>query len=190
MERYGVVQENRKKPLALARAMRAELSKLLVTLPLDISFYLVMTAGITEGIMKPLQETFWGPNSIGYLSQYNFYGGIASGLAMGLLADSWVKLQEDDRQASLGNFGKVPRGKDAEKSYLQWFWKMTNQRDNSLWENWKFSNKIIWNNVPSYFINMLIFEMIFLTFFDFDVWAVGLALGFLVPNTPRALQPA
>lgn len=181
MNRYAVVQEKRKKPLALARAIRAEVSNIIVTLPLEIVMILGLTAGIVEGVMVPLQPEMFAENSFFYLSRYSFYGGLVAGVLTGLLANSWYKLQQDSRHDDLGNFGNVPRGEDAKKSFLSWLLKQTNQRDNSLWSNWKHLMNIVWNNIPAYLLNAAFFNLIFLGFFDIDVWVMSLVTAFSIP---------
>lgn len=182
MKRYAVVQEKRKKPLAMARAVRAEISRMLVTLPLDVFMLLALTAGITEGIMKPLQPEMFGPNSIGYLSQYSFYGSLLAGVLSGMMANSWVKLQMDARHDDAANFGNIPRSeKDIKRGFWAWFWKQTNQRDNTLWANWKYYSKVVWHNIPAYIQNAAILNLMFIAFFDLDALVVGLATAFLLP---------
>ncbi|MCB9026464.1 MAG: hypothetical protein H6625_09125 [Bdellovibrionaceae bacterium] len=190
MKRYGIVQEKRKKPLAMARAVRSEVSNILVTLPLDIVFLLLLTAGITEAtnLYMPIQEEMFSQNSVFYLSRYSFYGSLVSGVLMGLLANSWTKLQQDHRHDELGSFGSVPKGNDANKSFLSWFWKQANKRDNSLWENWKEYSKIVWHNIPAYLLNMITFNMLFIGFFDLDAWVSSLVMFFSLPISAYTMK--
>src|SRR5262249_30972538 len=132
MARVAVVNARLKSPGALGRAVRMEISKLMLTFPIDLSIKLLLSAGIFEGAMRPIQDSLWGPNSTFYLSHTSFYMIMASGFFMSMMADAWVKLQFDARQDDSGQFGHVPQGEDAERSFLRWYYKQFSHPQNSL----------------------------------------------------------
>lgn len=181
MERYATVARKLKDPLSVNRAVRAELSNLSVTLWVDLAMNLVLMAGIDHGLGKPIQNALWGPNSIFYGSQYVFWGGFLSGWVMGFLGNAWVKLQEDEWHDASGNFGEIPTGRDAHRSYLSWLWKMTFSKQNSLWKNWQRNAYTNFWNMPAAFLNIELFKYIFLGRVEFDPWIALYLVAFFTP---------
>lgn len=181
MARYAQVDERLDLPLARSRAVRAEVMKLLVTLPIDVGFKLVLTAGIMEGAFKPLQEHMWGPNSTAYLSHTSFYGVMGTGFAIGMMADAWMKLQQDARQDNMKLFGQIPKGEDAEKSFMRYYMKQMNAPENSMWENYKYSNFLSFWNTPAALVNIGGFYMITMGRVDVSLLASMYIVGYLTP---------
>lgn len=159
MKRYAIVQEKRKNPQSMARAVRAEVTEMFVTLPIDIGFKLWLTAGIVDGPLKPIQSEFMGPNSIAHMSRMSFYNNFMSGVAISALANSWYKLQEDAFNDDAGNFGAIPQGDEKNWSFARWWWKWFSSPSNSLWTNYKRSWTIVWNNLPMAIPNMALLQM-------------------------------
>lgn len=181
MARYADVQERLKSPNALSRAVRAEISKLLVTFPLDLGFHMFFAAAIFEGAFRPIQDEMLGENSIFYLSQSSFYMGMAAGFTMSMMADAWVKLQEDSRQDKLKGFDNVPKGQDAEGSFLRWYGKQFMHKDNSLMANWGYANRIAFWNLPAALANMGIFYYAFSGRLDLSILLAGYPIAFGTP---------
>lgn len=188
MERYADVQDRMKSPNALSRAIRAEISKLIITFPLNLAFKLALTAGIFEGAFKPIQEHFLGPNSVFYLSRDSFYMTMLAGFVMGMMADAWVKLQQDSRQDAMGDFGHVPKGEDAEKGIWSWFVKQFNAKNNSISANWAYSNKIAFWNFPAALTNMALFYGLFSGRLDFSFILAGYAMAFGTPLSALGMK--
>lgn len=181
MARYADVQERLKKPSALGRAVRQEISKLIVTFPIDLAMKLWLTAGITEGVLKPIQQDMFGENSTFYLSHTAFYGMMGAGFMMSIMGDAWVKIQEDGRHADLNNFGLVPQGEDAERSFARWYWKQFNNPQNSTAANYKFSAKITFWNLPAALVNISAFELMFMNRVDLSFLTAGYILQYGTP---------
>lgn len=181
MARYATVQGRLKSPNALSRAVRAEISKLLITFPINLSLKMLLAAGIFETAFAPIQNELWGPNSIAYFSRDAFYMGMCSGFVIGMMADAWYKLQQDARQDELGDFGLVPTGEDAQRSFLRWYMKQYSAENNSLLGNWAFANKIIFWNFPAALVNMGFFYWLFSGRLDLSYILGGYALGFGTP---------
>jgi hypothetical protein len=188
MERYADVKDRMASPNALSRAIRAEISKLLITFPLNLAFKLALTAGIFEGAFKPIQEHFLGPNSVFYLSRDSFYMTMLAGFVMGMMADAWVKLQTDSRQDALGDFGAIPKGEDAQKGIWSWFVKQFKAKNNSVGANWKYANKIAFWNFPAALTNMALFYGMFSGRLDFSFILAGYALTFGTPLNALAYK--
>ncbi len=181
MKRYAVVQERLASPNALSRAVRAEISKLLVTFPLNLAFKLVLSAGIFEGAFKPIQDEMLGPNSIYYFSRDTFYMTMCAGFVIGMMADAWVKLQMDARQDEMGDFGAIPKGEDAERGIWHWFIKQFNAKNNSVLGNWHNSNSIAFWNFPAALANMGLFYYLFSGRLDLSFILAGYAMAFGTP---------
>jgi hypothetical protein len=180
-KRYAVVQEKSKDPIALARAIKFEISQMLVTLPIDIGVKLLSSAGIYEGLYRPIQQSMFGENSIFYLSQMSFYNGVVFGVFISLFANSWYKIQENAFHDAAGELGIVPRGKDAEKSYFRWFMKMSFGKKNSLFLNYKRYSSLVFWNLPASMVLFGVFQPLFLGRIDMEAIMVGYAVGFLTP---------
>ncbi len=181
MARYAQVEERLDLPLARSRAVRAEVAKLLVTLPLDVGFKLLLTAGLVEGVFKPIQNDIWGPNSTFYLSHTAFYGVMGTGFAIGMMADAWMKLQQDARQDNLKLFGQIPKGEDAERSFFRYYMKQMGAPENSMWENYKYSNFLSFWNTPAAIVNLSLFYMIFMGRVDVSLLAGMYMVGYMTP---------
>jgi hypothetical protein len=181
MARVEKVHRRLQSPGALGRALRAEIAKLFLTVPIDLSFRLLLTAGIFEGSMKPIQDHLFGPNSIFYLSSTSFYMMMASGFFMSMMADAWLKLQQDARQDEMGEFGQIPRGEDAERSFLRWYYKQFSAPENSLMKNWGFSNSLAFWNLPAALANITLFYFMFSGRIDLSLLTAGYILSFGTP---------
>jgi hypothetical protein len=181
MARLEVVNERLQRPGALGRALRSEISKLKLTLWIDLTFKLILSAGITAGSMKPIQDTLFGDNSIFYLSATSFYMMMASGFFMSIMADAWLKLQQDARQDDMGEFGHIPQGEDAERSFLSWYKKQFSAKENSLVKNWSFSNSLAFWNLPAALTNITLFYFMFSGRIDLSLLVGGYALTFTTP---------
>lgn len=181
MARYAQVDKRLKSATALGRAVRAEISKLLVTFPVNLGFKLLLTSAIFEGALAPIQPYLWGPNSTFYLSHTSFYGFFGAGFFMGMMADAWMKLQQDARQDEMGEFGQIPRGEDAERGFFRWYMKQFNAKENSLMKNWAYSNSLSFWNLPAALINISLFQFMFMGRVDLSLLAAGYVMAFTTP---------
>jgi hypothetical protein len=124
----------------------------------------------------------FGPDSYFYMGKYPFVNGILLGLATSMMANSWVKLQQDASHAD--HFGEGPSGEDAKKGYLSWFYKQSfKNKENTFWGNQKTYWTIIWGNMKPAFVLILFTNMIGLGRFDLDGYISGYLLSFGVLNT-------
>ncbi len=180
-KRYATVQKNSQDPVALARAIKFEISQMLVTLPVKIGVKLLASAGIYEGLYRPIQETMFGENSVFYLSQMSFYNGVLFGVFISLLANSWYKIQENAFHDENGELGIVPRDEDAKKSYFRWFMKMSFGKKNSLVLNYQRYATLIFWNIPAALILYGVFQPLFLGRIDIEAILAGYAVGYLTP---------
>jgi len=117
-ERLHKVNNQMKKPEAMARAVRSMMATMLVDKPMELVFLFAATAGITSGMMMPLHEEMFSADSWFHLSRYTFWNGFIFGLVMGVMSDVWSKLQQDERLDKKLN--AVPEGPDVQLSYLKY----------------------------------------------------------------------
>jgi hypothetical protein len=181
MRNYEIVRQMKRDEVAMARATRNEIATLFRTLPIDISLKFLTTAGITMGIMKPIQDTFWGDNSVAYLSQYSFYGSLLAGIAFSSVSSAWGKLRQDYYDAQDGLFGDIPQGQDAQKGYWKWFWKKWKSPENKLTKYWKNYINIVFWNIPAAVPQIMLLNYLFLGRFDMDAFVLGYISTFALP---------
>lgn len=180
VRRNAVVDKQLKNPQAVARAVRAMIASNLVDKPLELLFTFVCLAGVTSGVMAPLQNEMFGPNSWFYLSRMVFAAGFVYDVISGVLAGTWLKLQTDEFHE--GQFNQIPTGEDANKGFFKWFMKQSFDNDqNTLWQNHKNNVKIIWGNMKPAFTMAMIIGLLTMGRLDVDSYLVGYMLSYSVP---------
>lgn len=184
MKRYDIVRQMQQDPIAMARATRNEISTLFRTLPIEIGAKFLLIAGMTDFLAKPLHDTFWGDNSIAYLSQSQFYGSLLAGIMFSSVSSAWGKLQSDYQNNQKGMFGDIPTGEDAKKGFWSWFWKKWNLKENSFAAYYKEYTNIIFWNLPAAIPQIFLLNMIFMNRFDLDAFLMGYLTIFLLPLHP------
>ncbi len=172
---------------AMARAVRATKAAILVDKPLELIMMFVLLAGVTEGINVPLHNEMFSDDAWFFLGRYPFLTGYVSGVITSVLADIWMKLQQDEQNE--GKFENVPEGDEAKlsfKSYL--FKKMFKNPDNTLWKNQLHYNKIIWANMRAAFVMMAVTNFLTLGRFDLDVYFLGYFFAYAIPTGGLAFK--
>jgi len=182
-KRVQVVLEMMQKPESMPRAVRATLSSLIMAKFLGVGMTLMALSSMSGSILQPFYpDAMFGPDSYFYMGKYPFVNGILLGLATSMMANSWVKLQQDASHSD--HFGEVPSGTDANKGYLSWFYKQSfKNKENTFWGNQKTYWNIIWGNMKPAFVLILFTNMIGLGRFDLDGYLSGYLLSFGVINT-------
>jgi len=180
--RYAVVQEKLEDPMAMARAVRSAIADLFVTLPLDVAFMFVLLAGVVNSIVTPIADQMFSSTAIFYGSIQTFYGGLLGGWVMSVLANPWVKIQEDAFHADEGNFGDVPTVEEAKRGFLAWYRKMTFHPKNSFKTMWKRDFQIIGPNIPAALLNIELFNWMFMGRMDLDLFIAGTLTAHLLPS--------
>jgi hypothetical protein len=186
VNRLQSVNRQKDNPQAMARAVRATRASILVDKPLELMMMFICLAGVTTGINKPLYEEFISDNSLFYLGRYPFFTGYIAGVIMGVFADIWFKLQQDEKNE--GKFEDAPQGADSKRGFLSWYMKQTMTKDNSLASNWKFYNKLIWANMKAAFVLYVVLNMVTLGRFELDTYITGYLLAFLTPLGAFAMK--
>ncbi|MEI8346166.1 MAG: hypothetical protein WCG27_01775 [Pseudomonadota bacterium] len=179
LKRVATVRRQMDKPAAMARAVRASVSALIVDKPMELVLTFVMLAGINDGILNPITDQFMGPNSFMYVSRYVFMYGFLWGSISGLIASPGLKLMQDVQHDA--NFGEQPDGKYRKTSMLRYFLKNFTSRDNTWWGNQTHNMKIAWINMKAALVNMTILGLVFMGRLDWDLYVVGYMMCYLSP---------
>ncbi len=187
MSRIASVARQLRNPAAVARAVRATIASNLVDKPMELMFTFMLTAGITEGLLQPIQDEMFGPNSWFHLSRFVFTNGFIYGVITGVLADAWMKLQQDELHE--GQFDSVPEGDDAKLSFAKYWYKRTfHNPENKLWQNQRHFIKIIWANMPAALVMILAENFLTLNRFDLDSYFTGYLLAYVLPTSGFAFM--
>lgn len=181
LNRFLVVREKLKDPKAVARAVRSEVASLIVSKPLQLLGIFAMFAGVTEGVLMPLQEEMFGPNSIFYMSRQLFYNGFVAGTIISIMADTWYKIQVDNRIDSSGGFDSVPSKLDQARGFWRYYFKNLSNPKNGWWANQSMMMKLVWANMPAALITFAITQFTTLNRFDIGIFLSSYILYFTTP---------
>lgn len=194
LTRVATVHKMLQSPGAITRAVRSEITRLLISVPLELATKLLLTAAVFSGSLMPIQDVAFAKYALFYLSIQTFYGDIMYRFVMKMLAESWTKLQDDSRQALSGAFDRRVRGEDARRSYLRYYMKQLQEPENSYWANFKNYVNISFWNIPAAFVNIQLFTYIFSGFMrvDLSYQVAGFALMLVWHNEviPRWFEQA
>jgi hypothetical protein len=207
LQRVATVRRQMDKPAAMARAVRASVSALIIDKPIEVIMTLLALAAINDGILNPVNQEFMGPNSFMYMSRYIWMYGLLWGSISGLVAAPGIKLMQDVQHDD--DFGEQPEGKYRKGSMLRYYWKHFNAPNNTLLSNQFHNWRIAWVNMKAALVNMTVLGLIFMGRLDWDVYIIGylltyftlldgfaykieqayeLAIGYYLKDIPRRLQ--
>jgi len=218
--RMQVVERQINNPQAMARAVRSMIAGNIVDKPQELFFTFLLLAGVTDPILRPIQDSIHSPTSWYYLSRMVFFSGYTYAVISGVLSDVWLKIQQDEMHE--GQFGKVPTKEELtisvkpkkihdqqgriifnqdrherEMTYFEWYkHQLVKNPDNTLLKAWSYYNKLIWANMPAAFTTHLTISLGLLKRFDIDSYitsystSFGLPLGGLQFQTEQAFELA
>ncbi len=174
MVKYMVQKQD---PKSVARAVRASITHFLVDKPIQLLMTLLFTAGVEEGVMKPLHQERFSDLSINYFSRV-LLGWWVYDIFASFLANPWMKIQMD--VAHVEHFDDVPTAEQAEKGFVPWFLRKTFANPNNrLWDNQRIYNKIITDNIKAYFATTLAIDHFSLSRLDLDKFVGGYMVAYL-----------
>jgi len=156
--RFLTVRTKAEDPRAMERAMRMEVSSMVSSIPIGILATLALYAGVDTGLLRPFDPA--GLNSethFNYMSRYLFYNGFIPGLILGMLANTWMKLQEDNRIDQLGGFDKEIRFSDGKRGFWRtYFTNMFANPVNKWSANHLYMLKLITANIPAAAVTIIV----------------------------------
>ena len=179
--RFATAADQMQKPKAVARAVRSSIVKMVVDKPMELLFLFIMVAGTQGDLVQPIHDQMFSENSWFYLSRYQFLSGFAYGMVSGLLADTWMKLQQDARIDQLGGFQNIPKGQRAKRGFWYNYAQEFQASDNSWWQNQVFYAKLIWANMGAALVTMATVQWFTLGRLDLDIYIAGYLVAYFSP---------
>jgi hypothetical protein len=161
VNRFLTVRNKVEEPRAMERAMRMEVSSMITGIPMAIFSTLALYAGVETGMLRPFDpEAMNTETHYIYMSRYLFYNGFIPGLILGMLANTWFKLQEDNRIDQLGGFDKAIKHSDGVRGFWRYYLKNLFKNPKNKWkDNHVYMLKLIYANIPAAAVTMLIFNL-------------------------------
>jgi len=158
IKRFLTAREKVQDPRAMGRATREEVTGLVSSIPIGILSTLALYAGVQSGVLQPFDAA--GLNSEThylYMSRYLFYNGFIPGLIIGLMANTWMKVQTDARIDAVGGFDKAIKFSDSKKGFWRYYVKNFFKHPSNKWKaNHIFMLKLIWSNIPAAAVTILV----------------------------------
>ena len=175
VNRFLTAREKVEEARAMERAMRMEVSSLFSSIPMGILSTLALYAGVKTGAIMPFDPAgFNSETHYMYMSKYLFYNGFIPGLIIGLMADTWMKVQEDSRIDALGGFDKAITLKDSTKGFWRYFMKNAFKNPKNKWkDNHIFILKLITANIPAALVTITVANFYGLGRFDLGAFLGG-----------------
>lgn len=183
IQRFTTVREKVKDPRSMERAMRMEVSSLVSAIPMGLASSLALYAGVQTGILQPFDASGWDTNThFHYMSRYLFYAGFIPGVVIGMLANTWMKLQEDHRIDQLGGFSKVIKEADAKKGFWRYYLKNVFRNPVNKWkDNQIYYLKLVTANIPAAAITAGVSDWFGLGRFDIGTFLASFLVIYLTP---------
>ncbi|MCH2534119.1 MAG: hypothetical protein MK008_06740 [Bdellovibrionales bacterium] len=158
IKRFLTVKDKVEQPRAMERAMRMEVSSLLTSIPMGVISTLALYAGVSSGLIMPFDpEALNTETHYRYMSRYLFYSGFIPGIILGLLANTWMKVQEDARVDSLGGFNKAIKFSDSSKGFWRYYLKNFLKNPSNKWaDNHIYILKLVTANIPAAAVTIIV----------------------------------
>jgi len=146
MKQMDIVERQSNDVFATGRATGNLISSWIVDKPIELFFFLFLTANNFKGINVPIHDEMISPDSLFFLGRFPIYTCFMGSILTSILLDIRMKLLQDTMHQE--DFGQVPQGEDAKRSYLSWYWKHFWHPKNKLWDNHKFYVKLMTTQMP------------------------------------------
>ncbi len=175
VKRQQIAGKMLKDSRAMDRAVRMEVNTMLVDIPLTIGMTLLLYSAIPSGLLMPFNpEGLNTETHLNYMSRYLYYNDFIPGMILGLLANTWMKVQMDYRMSSKGAFDKAIMHKDGQKGFWRFVLKnFALNPENTLKENQIFLVKLVVANFPAAVLTTIVFNAYGLGRFDVGSFLVG-----------------
>lgn len=158
IKRFLTAREKVEDPRAMERAMRMEVSSLVTSIPMGIIATLALYAGVSTGVIMPFDpEGMNTETHFRYMSKYLFYNGFIPGLLIGLMANTWMKVQQDARIDALGGFDKAIKFSDGSRGFWRYYLKNFFKNPDNKWAaNHIYMLKLITANIPAAAVTIIV----------------------------------
>jgi len=175
IRRFLTAKTKVEEPRAMERAMRMEVSSLFTSIPMGILSTLALYAGVQTGMIMPFDpEAMNTETHFKYMSRYLFYNGFIPGLLIGLMANTWMKVQEDARIDALGGFDKQVKFSDSKKGFWRYYLKNFFKNPNNKWlANHTYMLKLITANIPAAAVTIIVSNLYGLGRIDVGAFIAG-----------------
>lgn len=180
IRRFLTAKEKFQDPRATQRAVRMEVADLFSSIPLGIVSALGLYAGVQTGVLQPFDANGLNTEThLLYMSRYLFYYGFIPGLIIGLMAGTWMKVQQDARIGSMGGFDNEIKFTDGQKGFWRNYFKNVFKNPNNKWkDNHIYYLKLIASNIQAAAVTIIIAQALGLGRIDVDVILSGYILAF------------
>ena len=169
---------------AMLRATRAENTSLFVEKPILFVVGMLLYAGIQDGsIFQPIHDEMFSSNSFLFGSRALILNEFTIGILIGIMADSWMKVQENFRIEQMGGFSQSPLMSDQRRSHLRYFFKSVYKNpQNKYLDQHLYRLGLVWSNMTAAFVTILIGDLISYGRFDLGLYLAGYLYVYLMPT--------
>ena len=179
-----------KKPQAMDRAARVQISSVFSSIPIAIGSTLLLFASVQSGLLQPFDPTGMNTNThLHYMSRYLFWAGFIPSILLGIVAGTWMKVQEDSRIERQGGFDRTVKYSDGQRGFWRYYFKNIFKNPANNWRaNQLHYLKIIWHNMPAASVTMIAASLYGLGRVDLGIFISGSVVIFATPLVGFGMQ--
>ena len=179
-----------KKPQAMDRATRAQISSVFSSIPIAIGSTLLLFASVQSGLLQPFDPTGMDSNThFHYMSRYLFWTGFIPSILLGIVAGTWLKVQEDSRIEEQGGFDRIVKHSDGQRGFWRYYFKNIFKNPANNWRaNQLHYLKIIWHNMPAASVTMIATSLYGLGRVDLGIFISGYVVILATPLVGFGMQ--
>jgi hypothetical protein len=168
---------------AMARAVRYMVASNLIDKPMELAFYFICYASISEGLLRPIQPIAFNDHSWFFLSRFVFLNLFLYSVVASICSDAWMKIQQDSQ--NILKFEEIPKGEDAKLPFWRWQLRKTFfNSENSWWGNQHYTvTQFIIPTLKATFIAACFTQWLTLGRVDLDYFVMNLILTLALPTT-------
>ena len=178
------------KPQAMDRAVRAQISSVFSSIPIAIGSTLVLFASVQSGLLQPFDPSGMDTDThFRYMSRYLFWAGFVPAVLLGMVAGTWMKVQEDARIDKQGGFDRIVQYSDGKRGFWRYYFKNLFKNPANNWRsNQLHYLKIIWHNIPAASVTMIATSLYGLGRVDLGIFVSGYVMIFATPLVGFGMQ--
>ena len=190
LHRYNVVKTKVLDSNAIERATRAELASLKVSIPLMLIIAVGVYAAVPTGVLQPFDpEGLDTDTHYNYFSRHLFYSGFIPGVILSILANTWMKIQDDDRIDSFKGFDSTILFEDQRKGFWRFYLKNFFKNPKNKWtQNQIHRLKITISNLSAAATTILVTQLWGLGRIDVGIFLAMYIAIFVTPLSGAILK--